>query len=356
MPSAERALFRAVPELAVEPLVALGTFPTPVHELDLGGVVPSFGGRAWVKREDLTAEICGGNKARKLEALLGRALALQRDTILTLGGIGSNHCLATAYHAPEAGLRPHLVIFPHEATPASKRTLRAICALGPEITVAGSDTTAPLVMAAVAARIRARGRRPFLVPPGGSSVAGVLGYVNAGLEIAEQVAAGEMPEPDAVYLAYGSGGSAAGLAVGLQVGGLATEVFAVRVYPKPATSRAWLRWLASRAHRRIAAHRPGVPGLDLSRLRAVDGYLGEGYAVPTASGSAAREVAAELGLTMEPTYTAKAFAAFLDAAATRRRADANLLFMLTYDHRLPAGLDEDPPPDLVPRRLRGYLD
>lgn len=356
MPSPERALDRAVPGFVHGPLVGLGTFPTPVQELDLSGVAPSFGGRAWVKREDLTAEICGGNKVRKLELLLGQALAQERDMVLTLGGIGSNHCLATAYHAPEAGLRVHLVIFPHEVTPTSRRTLRAICALGPEITVARSDTTAPLVMGAVAAQLGLRGHRPLLVPPGGSSVTGVLGYVNAGLEIAEQVGAGDLPEPQAVYLPYGSGGSAAGLAVGLQIGGLSTEVLAVRVYPQPATSQVWLRWLASRAHRRIATRHTGLPALDLSRLRAVDGYLGEGYAVPTADASAAREVAADLGLTMEPTYTAKAFAAFLDAAATHRRTDANLLFMHTYDARLPTGLDEDPPRGLVPRRLRRYLD
>lgn len=352
----DRALVRAFPALKDLPRLDLGTFPTPVQPLELSGVVPSFRGRAWVKREDASAEDIGGNKIRKLELVFGDALDRGCRTVVTMGGIGSNHCLVTAYYAADAGLETQLVVFPHAPTPTARRTLRAIASLGPRIVVCPSATASPAVAAAIRTRLRVAGGRPYLIPPGGCSPAGTLGWVDAGLEIAEQVRAGELDEPDAVFVPYGSGGSAAGLVVGLQLGGLATRVEAVRVYDLPGTTTAWLRRLAKRAVRAIArrtGERP--PVVDLSRVRVAGGYLGRGYAEPTEEGSAAREVAAGLGLTLEPTYSAKAFAAFLDAAAAPARREQTLLFVLTYDARIPEGLLEDDPAALLPRGLRRYL-
>jgi D-cysteine desulfhydrase len=346
---------RAISALDGLPRLRLGEYPTPVSALDLADIVPGFRGRAWVKREDASAPELGGNKVRKLEYLLGAAQASGSRTLVAVGGIGSNHCLATAYYAPEAGLETHLHLFPHHATGSTRRTLRAICALGPVIRTAPTANLAGAWAAATAVQLRARGRRPFVVLPGGSSPTGVLGAVRAGLELATQIDAGELEAPDAVYCAYGSGGTAAGLALGLQLGGHAPEVVAVRVYPMPTTSQAWLRFLARRARTILQRAADGpLPRFDAQRLVASDGYLGAGYTEPTPEGSAAREAAATLGITLEMTYTAKAFAAFLDAAGGARR-QGRLLFHLTYDPRIPGGLQEPLPPELVPKRLREYV-
>jgi D-cysteine desulfhydrase len=349
-PPADRALYRAFGPLRGLGHLDLATLPTPVGEIDLTSPVPAFRGRAWVKREDRSGAELGGNKVRKLEWLLGAATAAGRRTVLTSGGIGSNHALATTFYAAQAGLESDLVIFPHHVSPTSSRTLRAMCALGPRITFCPSDLLVPAFMAAEAARLRTAGRAPAIVLPGGSQPTGTLGAIDLGLELAEQVRSGEMEAPDAVVVPYGSGGTAAGICVGLQAGGVRCPVLAVRVYPLPLTSRAWLVVLARRALRLLrSGMRP-----DLGRLQVTGRYLGTGYAKPTEESGAAREIASGLGLELEGTYSAKAFAAFLDMAASPRWRRSNLLFVLTYDGRIPAGLD-DAPDDVVPPRLRRYL-
>jgi 1-aminocyclopropane-1-carboxylate deaminase/D-cysteine desulfhydrase-like pyridoxal-dependent ACC family enzyme len=330
----------------------LGTFPTPVDAIDLTSVLSSFRGRAWVKREDLCSDEVGGNKVRKLEYLLAHAQKRDRRTLLTMGGIGSNHCLAAAFWGPEAGLDVELVIFPHAVSPTSRRTLRAICALGPRITYAPGATALPAVVAARWGALTARGARPYLVTPGGSTVRGTLGFVEAGLELARQVAEGALETRDTVYCAYSSGGTAAGLAVGLQLGGLRTNVVGVRVYPAPLASTRAVRWLARRTHQRIGAS----SAFDPSLLHAPGTHLGAGYAEPTPASSAAQEIAEDLGFTLDPTYTAKAFAAFLDAAASPGGRDAKLVFVLTYDGQSARRLADDATdPTCLPGPLRRYM-
>jgi D-cysteine desulfhydrase len=345
-----------LPALKHVPYIRIGTYPTPVQPLDLSGPAPSFRGRAWVKREDLSAPILGGNKVRKLRFLFAEAAERSCTCFVTTGGIGSHHALVSAFYAAEVDLEPYIVMFPHHVTPSSRRTLTAIAALGPRITYSPSATASPAVATAVRARLAAAGRRPYFIPPGGCSVTGTIGFVEAGLELGEQVARGEMDEPDVVVCAYGSGGTAAGLCAGLQLAGLRTHVAAVRTYDLPATTRAWVRALASRTLRRLATlSGERLPRLDRSRLRVLGGYLGKRYAVPTEASSAARDVGASLGVPLDPTYTAKAFAAFLDAAASPAYRDKRLLFLATYDERMPDELLEGVTPDALPRPLRRYL-
>ena len=347
---ADRALDRAFGPLGSLRHLPLATLPTPVQELDITDAVPSFRGRTWVKREDRSGADLGGNKVRKLEWLLGAARAGGKRTVVTSGGIGSNHALATTFYAAQSGLETDLVIFPHHVSRHSQRTLRAICALGPRITFCPRDQLVPVCMAAAAVRRRAAGASPALVFPGGSQPTGTLGAVDLGLELAEQVRARELEAPDAVVVPYGSGGTAAGVCVGLQAGGIRCPVVAVRVYPLPLTSKAWLTVLARGALRLLrSGMRP-----DLSMIQVTGRYLGPGYAEPTEEAGAAREIASGLDLDLEGTYSAKAFAAFLDMAASPRWRRSNLLFVLTYDGRIPAGL-EDSPDEVVPPRLRRYL-
>jgi D-cysteine desulfhydrase len=159
-----------------------------------------------------------------------------------------------------------------------------------------------------------------------------------------------------VFTAVSSAGSAAGLALGLALAGLSTEVVAVRVYPPPLTSEAWIRRLASRAHERLTALAgTPLPPFDPARIRVVADQMGPGYAQPTPAAERAAEAGRDLGVPLDGTYTAKAFAGFLAAAASPRYREARLVFMATYDPRLPEGLGDDAVTDRVPAKLRAFL-
>jgi len=346
--STERTLDEAPAPLAFErrfpvllgrlPRRPLASLPTPVHRLaDLGreSGLPDL----WIKRDDRTGRLYGGNKVRKLEWLLADALARGHRTVLTTGALGSNHALATTIYARELGLRTRLVLIPQPVTAQVRRALLLDHAYGatvhfaPTIAAAGRTVIGLLVRGALARD------RPYLVPTGGSSTIGTLGYVNAGLELGEQVAAGELPEPAAVVVPLGSGGTVAGLVAGLKLAGLGTEVIAVRVTDLlPPSPRALAR-LANRALARLTRLGADASRLDLTPADFVvrSDWLGPGYGVVTpAAVEACRRIAASEGLTLETTYGAKALAGALALGHEARWRGRPLLFWHTYSSTDPA--------------------
>lgn len=295
------------------PHIALAELPTPVERLD--ALSEHAGAEIWVKRDDVTAQRYGGNKVRKLEYVLGEAFAGEHDTLITSGAAGSHHALATALFGAEHGLKVHAVLMPQRYSAHAEEHLRALLVAGAEVHPArGGATVLPGVMA-LSARLRFRGRSPFVIPPGGSSVAGVIGHVEAGLELARQMEAGVLPEPEAVFVALGTGGTAAGLAVGLAAAGVTARVVGVRVVPRALANHTVLRSLVNRtvAHLRKLDNRfPDVSVLARRRLVIDHAEVGEGYGVPTSAGRNAARLAQEMaGIELEPTYTSKAFAATL---------------------------------------------
>jgi D-cysteine desulfhydrase len=331
--SSELALERRFPTLRGRlPRRPLATLPTPVHRL--AGLERATGlGDLWIKRDDRTGTLYGGNKVRKLEWLLADALARGHRTVVTTGALGSNHALATTIYAGTLGLRVRLVLIPQPVTPAVRRTLLLDHAHGAAIHFAPTVGAARRIVIGLLAGGFMRGDRPYLVPTGGSSVLGTLGYVNAGLELAEQIAAGEAPEPAAVVVPLGTGGTAVGLAVGLKLAGLRTRVIAVRVTDLFPPSPASLSRLARRAlavlHRLGAdvATTPFTPD-DLD-VRA--DWLGPGYGAPTPEAEdARRSIEASEGLRFELTYGAKALAGALACARDPAWRDRPLLFWHTY--------------------------
>lgn len=312
--------------------------PTAVERLGDDG--------AWVKREDLAGTHYGGNKVRKLEWLLGGALESGLD-VLTLGTVGSNHLVATSVYGRAVGIHVTAVVAPQPDTATARRHARVLHAHAERLYVAGTEASIPFVFARAWSSIRLFGdHAPAVFPIGGSSTLGTLGWVGGGLEIAAQVAAGELPAPDRIYVALGSGGTVAGLLVGLRLGGLQSELVAVRAAPS---------WLASAVRvRRLAANtlallrRHGAPATGLTRLRVVDEQYGTGYARPTAAADEASARAEDFGLTLESTYTAKAYAAMVAEPGGTR------LFIHTANSRpleplLASAMDEVPP------SLRGLL-
>jgi 1-aminocyclopropane-1-carboxylate deaminase/D-cysteine desulfhydrase-like pyridoxal-dependent ACC family enzyme len=278
----------------------IGTFPTPIEP---AAALSTPGFELWVKRDDKTNAVYGGNKVRKLERVLADAKARGATRIVTVGAAGSHHVLATTIFGTRVGLAVEAVLVPQPGSAHVRDVLRASLARGVR---AFPVTSRAMIPWAVAARV-ATGA--MFVPVGGSSVPGAMGYFDAAREVATQVRAGQAPEPDVCVVALGSGGTAAGLAAGFEAEGMKTRVVGVCVSQPPA-----LVILAARRLTRACARRAGVhaEGDALRTRLAVDvRFLGDGYGLATAEGDAATRDAARAGLTLDATYTAKAFAAAL---------------------------------------------
>lgn len=334
------------------PRIRLVEEPTPVQALPrLGRALRCL--ELWAKRDDLSARLYGGNKPRKLEFLLGQGRTRGYSRLLTFGGLGTNHGLATTVHGAACGLPTTLVLVPQPVTPRVVLTLRLAHAFGAQLVVARGAADAARRALALLLRGHARGERPLLVPPGGSSPRGTVGYVEAGLELAAQVRGGELPEPALVFVAVGSGGTAAGLALGLRLGGLASRVVGVLVTDILPPSRGRLLRLA-RAAGRLMDLPPAALRLPEDALRLVTTAVGPGYGVPTAEASEAVELAARLeGLALETTYTGKCLSALAREAAHIR---GPVLFWNTVSsiEPLPPG-GRLPPLDALPAPVRRAL-
>jgi D-cysteine desulfhydrase len=346
------ALERRFPRLVgMLPRLPLVVAPTPVHALDgLGARLGRAG--LWIKRDDRSGHGYGGNKPRKLEFLLGSALLEGRRSVLTFGALGSHHGLATAIAARTVGLRTILVLLPQPVTASVRRTLLLAHGYGAELHFAPGIARAALTTVRLVARGARRRDVPAIIPPGGSSVAGVLGYVDAALELAEQVDAGALPAPDTVFVPLGTGGTAAGLLLGFALAGLRTRVVAVLVTDiLPPTPERLLR-LARAAGRRLRRLDPTIPEITLGvdDVAIVRTQLGAGYGRSTRAAAVAAELMERSeGIALDATYSAKCLAALLHAAREPRYAGRPLLFWNTYSSIDPAaGLATLPDPSALP--------
>jgi len=321
------------------PRVALGCFPTPVERLRPLG--RRLGCELWIKRDDLSGERYGGNKVRKLELLLGAAVRRGCRAIVTAGGIGSNHVVATAYYGRQLGLPTHAVLVAQPPTAVTRDNLELIRRLAAGLDAARRPLL-PLTMLRVAAGLP----RPALIGPGGSSPLGCLGHVLAAFELARQIERGELPPPERIVVASGSGGTLVGLWIGLAMARVQAEVVGVRVVEPLLCNELLLRLMAARTLALLRAlqrsapaaaqRRAPVPSLAslLPRLRLVGDQLGAGYGSPTPAAERAVAELAEIGLRLETTYTGKAMAHLLAHPPRGRR----VLFWHTYNSRDASGL------------------
>ena len=331
MDLAAPALFRRLPQLARRlPHRPFLVGPTPVESL----AVPGLSGRELlVKRDDASCPLYAGNKPRKLEFLIGRALERSSRRLVTTGGLGTNHGLATTILGRHVGLETTLVLVDQPITPQVRQSLLLYRAYGAEVvhgrSVAGSATALTRVLA----RSALRGERPELVPTGGTSALGLAGIVSAGLELAEQVKQGELAEPAALFVAVGTGGTLAGLALGLRLAGLRSRLIGVLVTDILPPSQRRLERLARRGLTLLRRHDPSVPSVSIETedFELARGELGAGYGAPTPAAEAARQAAARVGLALETTYTAKCLAEILRRAREGALPEGPLLFWNTYN-------------------------
>jgi L-cysteate sulfo-lyase len=293
----------------------LAHLPTPLEPLDRLSAVLG-GPRLWVKRDDQTGLAGGGNKTRKLELLIAEALAQHADVVLTVGAVQSNHCRQTAAAAARAGLDCVLVLR-GAAPPREQWTGNLLLdeLLGARLVWAG-DHDRDAVMAAAAQKECAVGRRPYLIPLGGSNVVGAAAYALAFAELWAQMHERGIVF-DRIVFASSSGGTHAGLVAGAAACGYGGQLLAISIDQTSAELSALVSGLAAEVCRHL-----DVIGPPPHRLVTVDdGYLGGGYAVMgDAEHEAIHLLARTEGILLDPVYTGRAMAGLLDQI--RRRAIA----------------------------------
>jgi D-cysteine desulfhydrase len=304
-------LFEAFPRLEPHlPWTPLVTAPTPVHALE--NLSTRLANDVWIKRDDKTSPYYGGNKPRKLEFILGNALSEGRKTLVTGGGIGTNHGLATAVFGQQLGFRVVLVLFDQPVTDQVRKNLLMCHAYGANMRYAGSPLKAMLYFFVVERLCRPGA---YFIALGGSCALGTLGYVEAGLELAMQIENGHIPVPKRIFVPVGSRGTMAGLVLGLRLAGLPTRVIGVQVVPLAFASPKGVLGLARKSLELMRRYDSSVPNIKLSLSDVVVDrvHRGKGYGCPTTAGHKALKLLGEHeGITLDLTYTSKAFAALLD--------------------------------------------
>ena len=346
------SLFDVLPELRARvPWVALADLPTPVESG--ARLVQALGasGELWLKRDDLSSAIYGGNKLRMLEHLLPEAQQSGTQRVYATGAMGSSFSLATALHAPRLGLKAGVIAFPQPMTPESERSHQALAGRARLIEIPHWSLL-PLASERARRRGEQEAERVCVFSQVRMSPVAMLGYVAAGLELAMQIAGGECPEPTSLVLPIGSAATTAGVLAGI---GLACQlgigfrhmpwVQAVRIAAWPLSRRSRVQSLAAGvlAHLASLQQKPRfrAQDVDLTRLRIVADQLGAGYPHPTPASVQARLLFSREGWPiLDETYSGKA-AAHLVNMLQSANAEGPTLFWCTKSSaplpdRLPA--------------------
>ncbi len=277
--------------------------PSPLAPLPRLG--SALGGRAelWIKREDLLPLAFGGNKLRNLEFLVGAALAAGADSLVTAGRRWSNHARLTAAAGARAGLEVHLVLSGPPTDPPNPG-LRLAELLGATVhrAATGERAEREALVAGVMADLADAGRRPYLVEVGGSGVVGTVGQVLAGIELADDAARRGFV-PDEVVVPAATGGTQAGLLVGLRTAGAPTAVHGIAVTPRDELRRAVVAMVGG------LGALDGLASVGDGEIVLDDDQYGAGYGHRSAAAEeATRLLARSEGILVDPIYTAKALA------------------------------------------------
>ncbi|HEV8474893.1 MAG TPA: D-cysteine desulfhydrase family protein [Methylomirabilota bacterium] len=296
------------------PRIELAYAPTPLLKLER--LSAELGVELWVKRDDLTGLLETGNKIRKLEFLIGEALAQGADTLITCGTLQSNCCRTVAAVSARLGLRAVLAL-KGEPPATYDGNLLLDRMLGADVRYVSDDDWRKIdeVMQDMGARERAQGRAPYLIPESGATVTGALGYLACGQELAQQAKHGA-PEFDTVVITAFSGGSQAGLLMARQVAGLRADVVSVPIAWTADRVREYVVDVIDRARKRY-----GLAVDPPREVRVLDGFQGVGRAdVRREELETVLRLARLEGIVLDPVYTAKAFGGLLDTLRADPRA------------------------------------
>ena len=328
-------LFSQYPKLKEKlPWLKIANLPTPVEKLEnLGRELGACD--LWIKRDDLNSGLYSGNKPRKLEFIFALAKKRGQDQIITLGGAGSNHAVATCLHGKEQGFSPILYLSDQPVLSYVRRNLLINQFCNAKMIYSPNEVVSVLKVIGRYIRDFVRGApRPYFMWFGGSGPIGNTGFVEAGLELAAQVKAGHLPKPRRIFLPTGSCGTHAGLLVGLRAAGLDTEIVGIRVVPKPVTNRYVVAYHANKVARFLKRLSPAFPTIKVSpsQIHLVDDFFGGQYGRPSKEGKEAMKIAKEYeNINLDPTYTSKAFAAMLHFIKKDGIGSEPILFWHTYN-------------------------
>ncbi len=291
--------------------VRLAYLPTPLepmHRLSelLGG--PNL----WVKRDDCTGLSTGGNKTRKLEFLMADAITRDADTIITQGATQSNHARQTAAAAAKLGMQCHILLEDRTGRGDFDYKYNGNVLLdqlhGSTISMCAADTDMNAAMEVLAEQLAAAGRKPYVIPGGGSNEIGALGYVNAAVELLYQANDKGLRINHVVH-ATGSTGTQAGLVLGLQALNSGIPVYGISVRSAADVQQQMVYELISRTAEYMQLDRDTC-GIDAVMVNS--DYVGEGYGVPTNSMlEAVKMLAATEGILLDPVYTGKGMAGLI---------------------------------------------
>jgi D-cysteine desulfhydrase family pyridoxal phosphate-dependent enzyme len=304
------------------PSVPFAPYSTPVEDLFRLRAALGRGPRLLVKRDDTIGFAFGGNKVRKMRLVAADAVRHQADTLITSGGVQSNHARVTAAAAAKLGLR--CVLVANGDPPAAPRANALLDRLlGAEVRYVPTREARAAAVADAADELRRAGHRPYVIPVGASTPLGAAAFVQATEELFDQI-----DPPDAIVHATSSGGTQAGLVAGCSLAGAKTRVLGISADESSSS--------LARDVRRIIDGLPALLGIDRSRLEATtidvdDRQVGDGYGIPTAASREAIELLARTeAIFLDPTYTAKAMAGLIDAVRRGQfREDQTVLFWHT---------------------------
>ncbi len=307
-----------------------------------------------VKHDNLSSDLYGGNKIRKLEYILRRAKDRGARRVATFGAVGSNHALATAMHARQLGFDCSCFLAHQLRTPRIRQTLDMHLEIGTELIKWGGAIDHLDLY-----RRKLQGRNVWVIPLGGTCWFGAVGFVNAGLELAQQIADGGLDAPNRIYIANGTMGSVAGLAVGLDLAGVDAEIQAVQVADNRFSNRDVLERLIRKIAVLLNRLDPSISATAGTRTPVVwrsDFFAGAYAAVDETTLQAVDIADRELGLHLETTYTGKAMAALLHDLDTSD-SDVCSLFWNTYNSQpLPTFGGGHPRRNSLPKQFARYYE
>ena len=305
----------------------LGFFPTPLTPLPRLSAMSAEGPSLWIKRDDQTGLALGGNKTRKLEYLVGDALAKGADCLITAGAAQSNHCRQTAAAAAQCGLECHLVLG-GEAPAVADGNLLLDQLCGATIHWAGEYRKGETIPA-LKGELTAAGKQPYVIPYGGSNAIGALGFVDAVAELQHQLMMEDLRLSHIVF-ASSSGGTHAGLMLGCHLHQLDVELLGIAIDKEETAGLPFEELVVDIAN--DAAEMLGIERrFAMAEVNLDRRFIGEGYGVVSAlEQEAIRVCAAREGILVDPVYTGRAMGALLALQAQGRfRPEDRVLFWHT---------------------------
>lgn len=336
------------------PWNSLGNFPTPVIRLENLEKSIGFTGQIWLKRDGLSSPLYGGNKIRKLEFELAEADSHGAKSLISIGGIGSHQCNATATFAAQFGLAHSAAMIPQPVTAHVKENLLYNAAFNTHFVYSESEIEMATKVYLEEERLRKAGLNPYIVYMGTSTPRGSLGYADMMLELKNQMDLDELPAPDSIFAAIGSSGTCAGLLIGRAISDMDdTKIQGVRVVERFMASKSGVQQLADGALGVLRGADPSIPEYDLPNegFTVNDNFFGGLYGQPTLLGQNAHRLLAESeGITFESTYTDKTLAALIDYTQRPESTGKNILMLESYSathHGVKL-----PPPEMLPKELQ----